>query len=193
MNKHTIDGLDVLHIPNAFSEGVLRKWEEYYLTTPFYNVGGNRKEDATHYFTSSLNLVDYINLFPANDVIEHIKQISTNCKKASYQKSYINAITSNQTFEPHKDRYTLDEGEFYTIALWFANPKWEERFGGSLVLGEDQSFSIPNKYNDLVIFPGQLLHNMESHTANLTRITVYSAFTNQFNNLAGEIIQQNRW
>lgn len=193
MNKHTIDGLEVLHIPNAFSESVLRKWEEYYLTTPFYNVGGDRDENATHYFTSGLNLVDYINLFPVSDVIEHIKQIAPECKKASYQKSYINAIASNQSFVPHKDRYELGDNEFYTITLWFGNPKWEERFGGSLVLGEDQSFSIPNRYNDLVIFPGQLLHNMEPHTSNLARITVYSAFSNQFNNLAGEIIQQNRW
>lgn len=193
MNKYTIDGLEVLHIQNAFNDDVLRRWEDYYTTVPFFNCGGNREVDATHYFTAGLNLVDYINIFPVSEVINHAKLISPNCKKSSYQKSYINAIRSNQHFTPHKDRYELADSEFYTIALWFGNPMWEERLGGSLVLGDDQSFNIPNIYNDLVVFPGQLLHNMEQHTSNLTRITVYSAFTNQFNNLAGEIIQKNRW
>ena len=193
MNTHTVDGLKVLHIPNAFNDDVLRRWEDFYTSVPFFNCGGGQDQHAMHYFTAGLNLVDYINIFPVNDVIDYAKNISPDCKKSSYQKSYINAISCNQHFTPHKDRYTLDEGEFYTIALWFANPKWEERFGGSLVLGEDQSFSIPNIYNDLVIFPGQLLHNMANHTSNLTRVTVYSAFTNQFNNLTGEIIQKNRW
>jgi|TARA_R110000851_G_scaffold257214_1_gene409755 hypothetical protein len=193
MNTHTVDGLEVVYIPNAFSNDVLRKWEDFYRTVPFFNCGGNTKADANHYFTAGLNLVDYINIFPVSDVIEHARLISPDCKKSSYQKSYINAIRSNQTFEPHKDRYELGENEFYTIALWFGNPHWDHVSGGSLVLGDQQDFNIPNRYNDLVIFPGQLLHSMESHTSNLARVTVYSAFTNQFNNLAGEINQTNVW
>jgi hypothetical protein len=193
MNTHTIDGLEVIHIPNAFDDNVLRRWEDFYTNVPFFNCGGGKDDNATHYFTAGLNLVDYINIFPVSDVINYAKNISPMCKKSSYQKSYINAIRSNQHFTPHKDRYELADSEFYTIAIWFGNPKWDERFGGSLVLGDDQTFSIPNNYNDLVIFPGQLLHNMEQHTSNLARITVYSAFTNQFNNLAGEILQKNRW
>ena len=193
MNKHIIDVLEVLHVPNVFSDDVLRRWEDYYSNVPFFNCGGSRDDDAVHYFTAGLNLVDYINIFPVSDVIDYAKIVSPKCKKSSYQKSYINAIRAGQQFEPHKDRYGVAEGEFYTIALWFGNPHWSLGIGGSLVLGEEQAFSIPNSYNDLVIFPGELLHNMETHTSNLTRITVYSAFTNQFNNLAGEIMQKNRW
>lgn len=193
MKTYTIDDLQVVHIPDAFSDVVLRKWEDYYTTVPFFNCGGGRQDTDMHYFTSGLNLVDYINIFPVSDVIEHAKVISPDCKKKSYQKSYINAIRSNQTFKPHKDRYELADSEFYTIALWFGNPHWDYTEGGSLVLGEEQDVNIPNKYNDLVIFPGQLLHSMEVHTSHLTRVTVYSAFTNQFNNLAGEINQRNVW
>ena len=41
MNKHIIDGLEVLHIPNAFSDDVLRKWEDFYINVPFFNCGGS--------------------------------------------------------------------------------------------------------------------------------------------------------
>ena len=195
MNKHIIDGLEVLHIPNAFSDDVLRKWEDFYINVPFFNCGGDRDENAKRYFTAGLNLVDYINIFPVNDVIKHARVISPDCKKLSYHASLINAIGSNQIFEPHTDtdKFELGENEFYTVVLWFGNPHWDHVSGGSLVLGDQQDFIIPNRYNDLVIFPGQMLHTMESHTSNLTRVTVYSSFTNQFNNLAAEILAKNCW
>lgn len=190
-HNYTIDGFDVLHIKNAFSEDVLRRWEDYYVDRPFYNIGGNFESNQV-YFNSGIHLSDYINIFPVNDIINYIQQIAPQCDKSCYQKSYINAIKAHQTFTPHKDRYELGDNEFYTIALWFANPFWDTNDGG-FTLGDNEQVYIPNTYNDLVVFPGDLLHNMESHTSKYTRITVYSAFSNQFNKLAGEIIKKNRW
>lgn len=182
MNVNIVGGKKVIVVDDAFDDNVLRKWVDYYPHKPFYNNGvvDSNFEDGQQSvnFNSNFPIGDYMNIFPIDYVVNIMKEIHPDVSPKYFYRSYINAIKPYTNNAGHKDYEGATPDQFYVVALWFANPHWDRREGGSISFGEEMELTIQNDWNRLIVFDATLFHHIQSHHSNLTRLTTYTAFTN---------------
>lgn len=196
MNVHIVDGKKVIVVDDAFDEDICRKWADYYHTKPFYNNGivdtNFEHGRQSINFNSNFPIGDYMNIFPIDYVLKLMKEIHPDVSPKYFYRSYINAIKPFTNNSGHKDYSDPTPDQFYIVALWFANPYWDKREGGSISFGDNMDLTIQNVFNRLIVFDATVYHHIEAHFSNLTRVTTYSAFTNTETGML-DIQGVNRW
>tara|TARA_B100001057_G_scaffold136568_1_gene136187 strand:- start:12255 stop:12845 length:591 start_codon:yes stop_codon:yes gene_type:complete len=196
MNVHTVDGKKVIVVDDAFGEDVKRKWIDYYIHKPFFNNGvvdSNFKDGQQSVnFNSNFPVGDYMNVFPMDYVLSIMKEIHPDVSPKYFYRSYINAIKSHMNNAGHQDYDGATPEQFYIVALWFANPYWDSREGGSISFGEDMELTIQNWWNRLIVFDATLFHHIQPHHSHLTRLSTYTAFTNTESGML-DIQGLNKW
>ena len=93
-----------------------------------------------------------MNIFPMDYVVSIMKEIHPDVSPKYFYRSYINAIKPYTNNAGHKDYEGATPDQFYVVALWFANPHWDRREGGSISFGEDMELTIQNDWNRLIVF-----------------------------------------
>jgi len=179
---------------DVLPEDVIHRWKTFYEQQLSFRRCAQETPDSPNiYFSRDIGYKENIEIFDyENTIVPHAQKVDINLR-GSVKRSYINLFNHADKFDGHVDCDTIPEGKYFVSTVLFLNPLWEDQLNGGLQFTlEDETIRVPNVFNRLVCFNGNIHHCIEPFNSHRARVTHYMMFSD-IKYPKSRISEQNKW